>query len=93
MNMNTLSHHPMQATRPGMDRFDTRMCKAAAIRCGDDEIDAQDVLQHYLAAQAAINARNLKKAQRMEWAAAAVGIVWLTLSLAALVANAAYFWP
>jgi len=67
-----------------------------------DHIDLQDDSNHDLAAQAAVNyraaqaaieGRNIRNAERREWAVAAVAIACLMLSLAALlVAHAVYVW-
>jgi hypothetical protein len=70
---------------------DPVMRNASATSRVDDDVVSHDALQHYLAAQAAMEDRRIKKAVRREWAAAAVGMVWLMVSLGALlVAYAAY---
>jgi hypothetical protein len=83
----------MQSDRTGMGLPDSEMRKAAA-SCVDDDIHSQEALQHYLAARAAIHDRKMKNLERTEWAAAAVGMVWLMASVGAvLVAYSSYCWP
>ena len=58
----------------------------------------QDLAAHaavnYRAAQAAIAGRNVRKAERREWAVAAVALLCLVASLGALLlAHAVYLWP
>jgi hypothetical protein len=65
------------------------------IHSQDDPQDlAAQAAVNYRAAQAAIQGRNTRKAERREWAVAGIAILCLTVCLWALVAaHAAYLWP
>jgi hypothetical protein len=91
--MNPPSRGPVQSAWTAMDRRYVGMREISANECVDHDVIAQDALTHHLAAQAAFDSRRIKEAERKEWAAAAVGIVWLIVSLGALlVANTGYVW-
>ena len=91
--MNPPSRGPMQAPWTGMDRCYVGMREVSASDRVDHDVVARDALAHHLAAQAAFDSRRIREAERREWAAAAVGILWLMLSLGALlVINAGYVW-
>ena len=91
--MNTLPRRPMPVPQTGMNRLYVGMREVSATDWIDDGVVSQEALKHHLAAQAAIDGRRIRKAERREWIAAGVGLVLLIASLGALlVANAAQLW-
>jgi hypothetical protein len=77
-----------------MDRTYIGMREVSVSDCMDDDLVAQQALQHHLAAQAAMDGRRMKKAERTEWLVAAIGLALLGLSLGALLlAKGANLWP
>lgn len=91
--MNPPSRGPVQSSWTATDRRYVGMREISATECVDHDMIARDALAHHRAAQAAFDSRRIRKAERKEWAAAAVGIVWLILALGALlVANGGYVW-
>src|ERR1700750_1191990 len=94
ISVKTLPLRPMPAPQPGMDRVYVGMHEVCCTERIDDDLIAQEAMKHHLAAQAAMNLRKIRQEAPGQWAAAAVGITWLVVSLAALLAvNAAYLWP
>ena len=91
--MNPPARGPVQSDWTGTERRYVGMREVSATERVDHDKIAQDALAHHLAAQAAFDRRRIRTAERKEWAAAAIGIVWLMLSLAALlVVNCGYLW-
>jgi hypothetical protein len=86
--MNTLPRSPMPASQAGMNRIYVGMREISASDCIDEGFVSQEARKHHLAAQAAIDGRRVKDAERRERLVAGVGvalfIVWLG---ALLVAN------
>ncbi len=93
-SVNSLPLWPMSASGTGVNRIYVGMSEVSAADPVDDDLVSQAALQHHLAAQAAITSRQVKRAERGEWAAAAVGIALLAASLGTVVvASAAHVWP
>ena len=94
MPMYTLPGHPAPAPRNGRDRTYLGMREVAPAEPDDEDLVAQEALEHHRAAQAAIDGRRVSKAARREWLAAAVGLALLVIALGALLlAHSSDIWP
>ena len=91
--MNPLPHCPMPAAQAGMNRLYVGMREVSATDWADEGLVSQEARKHHLAAQAAIDGRRIKQAERRERVVVAVGVALLILWLGALlVANAMHVW-
>ena len=91
--MNTLPQYPMAAPQPGMNRLYVGMREVSATDWDDEGLVSQEARKHHLAAQAAIDGRRIKEAERRERVVVGLGVALLILWLGALlVANAMHVW-